>query len=514
MLDLRSMKAFALSFAILAGLIAPSVGAEPAAKGDKDAPAGEKVAEGLTPLPADVTTEQHVTLPGRTLKYHVTVGSLPMRNAKGEHKADIAYIAYTLDGGKPVQERPITFAFNGGPGAASAYLHLGALGPKRLAFGNQANFPSEAPRLVDNPDTWLDFTDLVFVDPVGTGYSATLSGNDDDNKAYWGVAQDVDSLSSFIIRFLTKTDRLASPHYLVGESYGGFRVPKILHHLQVEDGVGVSGAVLLSPALDFSLINGGSLTLLADMCRLPSLAAAALSAKGPVTLEALRPVEEYASGPYLVDLAHGKGDAAAKDRAAAKVAELTGLDPKLVRQLGAQIDFQTFARAAHRDQGRVSSIYDATVTGYDPFPDAAEPQFEDPILKGTVAPVTSAMVDYVQGQLGFKPDRPYRLLNYDANGKWDWNVSTQGGEPKPPSAVEDLRQALALDSKLRIMIAHGVTDTITPYYGSKFVIEHVPDFGDPNRLFLKVYPGGHMAYTRDDSRAALRADAMKLYPGG
>ena len=206
-------------------------------------------------LPADVTSEQHVALPGRTLKYHVTAGSLPMLNAKGEHKADIFYIAYVLDTGKPAADRPITFAFNGGPGASSAYLHIGALGPLRLEFGNDGDSPSTPPRLSDNPDTWLDFTDLVFIDPVGTGYSSTLTNSDEDNKAYWGVSQDVDSLSNFIAHYLTKTGRLTSPHYLVGESYGGIRGPKIAHHLQTREGVGINGIVLLSPALDYSFLS-------------------------------------------------------------------------------------------------------------------------------------------------------------------------------------------------------------------------------------------------------------------
>jgi carboxypeptidase C (cathepsin A) len=470
-------------------------------------------------MPADVTTEQHVSLPGRILKYHVTAGSLPLKNNRGEHKADIFYVAYMLDGGKPAaaqgdQGRPITFVFNGGPGAASAYLHLGLLGPRHLSFGNDGDSPSTPPRLVDNPDTWLDFTDLVFIDPVGTGYSSTLSNSDEDNKAYWGVAQDVDSLSSFIAHYLTKAGRLTSPHYIVGESYGGFRGPKIAHHLQVEEGVGVAGIVLLSPALDFSFLDGTDLSLLPNMAILPSLAATALAAKGAVTPDMLKPVEQYAAGDYLLDLVRGKGDPAAHDRMADKVAALIGLDPKLVRQLDSQIDPQTYSRELHRDQGMVTSVYDGTVKGYDAFPASASPRFEDPILQGTVAPVTSAIVDYIQGTLGYRIDQPYHLLNYEVNGKWDWNVSSHGGEPQMPSAVDDLKQALALDPKLRVMISHGMFDTVTPYFATKYIIDHVPAFGDATRLQLKLYPGGHMHYSRDATRAALRADAMKLYPGG
>jgi carboxypeptidase C (cathepsin A) len=507
---LAACLAFALT---IGGGPAPADDAPPDAKAGRPAEKpGDK--DQRAPMPADVTTEQHITLPGRTLKYHVTAGSLPLKNAKGEHKADIFYIAYTLDAGKPAADRPITFAFNGGPGAASAYLHLGALGPRRLAFGNQGDSPSSPPKLQDNPDTWLDFTDLVFIDPVGTGYSSTLSGSEEDNKAYWGVSQDVDSLSGFIMHYLTKTGRLTSPHYLVGESYGGFRGPKIAHHLQTVEGVGVSGVILLSPAIDFTFLTGSDISLLPEMATLPSLAAVALAAQGPVTPEQLKPVEQYAEGDYLLDLAHGRGDPGAADRVAQKVAGLIGLDPRLVKRLGGQIDFHTYARERRRDEGLVSSYYDGTLTGYDAFPDDAESHFEDPILQGTLAPVTSAIVDYIQTTLGYKIDQPYTLLNLTANGKWDWNVSSHGGEPQTPSALDDLKQALALDPRLRVLIAHGMFDTITPYFATRYLIDHIPAYGNADRLQLRVYPGGHMHYTRDASRALLRADAMKLYPGG
>jgi carboxypeptidase C (cathepsin A) len=498
-----------LSVAIACTAIATAMADDPAKSSEKQ---GEK--PGRPPMPSDVTTEQHVSLAGRQLKYHVTAGSLPVINAKGEHKADVFYIAYVLDAGKPAADRPITFAFNGGPGAASAYIHLGALGPKRLEFGNDGDSPSNPPKLVDNPDTWLDFTDLVFVDPVGTGYSSTLSNSDEDNKAFWSVNGDVESLSRFIMQYLTKSGRLTSQHYLVGESYGGFRVPKIAHRLQTVEGVGVRGMVLLSPALDFAFLDSSSLALMPQMALLPSMAAVALSAKGPVTPEMLTPVEQYAAGDYLVDLVRGRGDAAAADQVAQKMAALTGLDPKLVKQLGAKIDPHTYSRELHRDTGLVVSVYDGTVKGYDAMPQSAEGDFEDPILQGTTAPVTSAIVDYIQGALGYHFDQPYHLLSYQVNAKWDWNISPRGAELIVPSAVDDLAKALALDPKLRVIIAHGLTDVVTPYFASKYIINHVPAFGDGSRLELKVYPGGHMNYSRDGSRELLRTDAMKLYPAG
>lgn len=513
----RPIAAGTVITALILGLGWPPSHADDTDKPEAQKPAGQQKPGGdkaeRQSMPADVTSEQRAALPGRTLKYHVTAGSLPLKNAKGEHKADIFYLAYLLDTGKPAADRPVTFAFNGGPGAASAYLNLGALGPKRLEFGNDGEGPSSPPKLVDNPDTWLDFTDLVFIDPVGTGYSSTVSGSEEDNKSYWGVNQDVESLSAFIAQYLTKNGRLTSPHYLAGESYGGIRGPKILHRLQTVNGVGVSGAILLSPALDFEFVNGSDLSLLGDMARLPSMAAVALSAKGPVTLDMLKPVEQYAAGEYLSDLAHAKSDPAAEDRIAQKLAGLVGLDPKEVKLLGGQIDNRTYARALNRDKGIVGSIYDGTVHGYDAFPHDAGSRFEDPILKGTVAPITSAIVDYIQTVVGYKVDQPYHLLNYEVNGRWDWNIG-HGDFPEMPSAVDDLKKSLALDRNLKVMITHGLTDTITPYFASRYIIDHIPDFGEAGRLQLKVYPGGHMHYTRDVTRPALRADAMKLYPAG
>jgi carboxypeptidase C (cathepsin A) len=515
-----NMRRVLVSTLIVGTMIGSSFAVIPQVRADDPKPP-EKAAEkpddkaGRPPMPADVISEQHVSLPGRVLKYHVTAGSLPMKNAKGEHKADIFYIAYILDTGKPAADRPITFAFNGGPGSASAWLHLGALGPKRLAFGNDGNTPSDPPKLQDNPDTWLDFTDLVFVDPVGTGYSSTISNSDEDNKAYWGVTQDADSLSEFISRYLTKAGRMTSPHYIVGESYGGFRGPKIAHHLQTKEGVGINGMVLLSPALDFSFLAGNEWSLLPDMAKLPTLAAIALANKGGlVTLDQLKPVEQYAAGDYLLDLVRGKSDPAARDKMADKVAGLIGLDPKLVRQLNGQIDIQTFSREQHRAEGLVTSIYEGTVKGFDANPESAQPDFEDPILQGAIAPVNSAIVDYVQGTLGYKIDQPYHLLSYDVNRKWDWGIGKDGADPAMPEVVGDLKKAMALDAHMKVMISHGMFDTVTPYFATRYIIDHVPAFGNTDRLQLKVYPGGHMHYSRDASRAALRADAMKLYPNG
>ena len=246
---------------------APAPAQQPAA-----APSGQKAggpaghAAGPTPpaaaeqhrLPPDSTTKQTLALPGRTLAFTATAGSIRLFDDKGEPQADIAYTAYQLDGADPAT-RPVTFLFNGGPGAASAYLQLGATGPWRLAIDGDAAMPSASPDLQPNAETWLDFTDLVFIDPVGTGYSRFVATGDDVRKKFFSVDGDVDSIALTIRRWLEKSDRLLSPKFVAGESYGGIRGPKIVRNLQTEQGVGVKGLILISPVLDFREFTGSSI---------------------------------------------------------------------------------------------------------------------------------------------------------------------------------------------------------------------------------------------------------------
>src|SRR6201999_3330318 len=243
-----------LPVTILAGglLIAPPIFAkdpEPAkaadaAKSSEKADKPHKDDEfNLPPFPADKTVHQSVTLDGRELKYDATVGSLPVLDEKGKTVASVMFTAYTVPGAN----RPVTFALNGGPGAASVYLNLGAIGPKRVQFGAQGDAPSDSAALVDNPGTWLDFTDMVFIDPVGTGFSRSLVDKDETKKRFYSIKPDIEYLSRTVYDWLLKNGRMASPKYITGESYGGYRVPRITYFLQTQLGVGVSGMVMVSP---------------------------------------------------------------------------------------------------------------------------------------------------------------------------------------------------------------------------------------------------------------------------
>ncbi|HJZ21712.1 MAG TPA: peptidase S10, partial [Bradyrhizobium sp.] len=270
-------------------------------------------------LPPDSVTKQSLALPGRTLAFTATAGSIHLFNDKGEAQADIAYTSYSLDGAD-ARTRPVTFFFNGGPGAASAYLQFGNTGPWRLDI-NAVN-SSVAPDLQPNADTWLDFTDLVFIDPVGTGYSRFVATGDDVRKHFFSIDGDVDSIAVTIRRWLEKHDRLLSPKFVAGESYGGIRGPKVVRELQMRQGVGVRGLILVSPVLDFREFSGSS--ILQYVWSLPTMAAVARQAKGAVSRADMADVEGYARGEFLSDLIKGLADTEATTRLADHVAALTG----------------------------------------------------------------------------------------------------------------------------------------------------------------------------------------------
>jgi len=453
-------------------------------------------------LPADSTIDHSLALPGRTLRFKVTAGSIPLFDGEnGKLQAEIAYLAFVA--GDPAAGRPVTFVFNGGPGAASAYLNIGALGPWRLPFDRiTASGPAA---LVPNAETWLDFTDLVFVDPPGTGYSR-LAGGDEVRRSFWSIDGDADALAVFVRKWIEQNGRQRAPKFLVGESYGGMRALKVERALEQHQGVGVRGLVMVSPVLDFASLGQRRHVPLSFVASLPSLAATARELNGGFDRAALKAAEEYASGEYLADLMRGERDQAAVKRMSARVAALTGLDPALVERLGGRIDSGTFQRELYRSRGLVGSAYDATVTAFDPDPFAADTNFIDPVLDASRAPLMSAMTGLYQGVLNWRVDRPYRLLNGEVSSHWNW-----GRGRNSVQVVEDLRTVLASDWRTHVLIAHGASDLVTPYYANKLILDQLPVYGSPERAKLSVYGGGHMFYSRDASRRELRSDAEALY---
>jgi len=453
-------------------------------------------------LPPDSTTKQALALSGRTLAFTATAGSIRLFDDKGEPQADIVYTAYQLDGAD-ARTRPVTFFFNGGPGAASAYLQFGAVGPWRLSINGDAVASSASPDLEPNAETWLDFTDLVFIDPVGTGYSRFVATGDDVRKRFFSVDGDVNSIAVTIRRWLEKSGRLLSPKFVAGESYGGIRGPKLVRNLQLQQGVGVKGLILVSPVLDFREFAGSS--LLQYVWSLPSMAAVARQAKGPITRADLADVERYARGDFLADLLKGEADAEATTRLADKVAALTGIDQAVSRRLAGRFDVSEFRREFDRKNGRVTGRYDASVMGLDPDPDSSFYHFGDPSGEPLAAPLTSAAVDLTTRKLNWRPDGSYELLNGSVEKAWNF-----GRGLNPAESISELRKILALDPKLKVLVGHGLFDLATPYFGSKILLDQLPAYATPERVKLVVYPGGHMFYSRDASRQAFRAEAEAL----
>lgn len=494
--------------ALCLSLVAPlSVGAQEQGERPQNAerqeqrrPQGQGEAQRLPP---ESVTRHTIQLPSGPLSFTATAGSLTLTDQAGAPQAEIGFVAYTRNDGDPAA-RPVTFAVNGGPGASSAYLHLLAIGPWRLPLEGESISPSAPPELTPNAETWLDFTDLVFIDPPGTGYSR-LIGGDQVRERFYSVQGDIDGLAAFIMRWLKEKNRLSSPKFFVGESYGGFRGPLIAQKLQSDQGIGLSGLVLVSPVLDFNWLGRGPGAPWSDAALLPSLAATALARKGPVTREALSEAERYASGEYIVDLMRGLQDKEAVERMSRRVADLTGLDPSLTRRLAGRIDMRALQREWRRGSSEVVSVYDTTVVGADPNPSAYSSRFEDPVLSGMTAPLTSAMIAHLNRTLNYKPEGRYNLLNGSVSGNWRW-----GGGRTGPESLEELRQALALDGKLRVLVTHGFTDLVTPYFASQLLLNQLPALGATPRVGLKVYEGGHMFYSRQASRQAFKADAQRL----
>jgi carboxypeptidase C (cathepsin A) len=455
----------------------------------------------LPAFPADKTVKQTVQIGGKTITYDATVGTLPVLDEKGKTIADVMYIAYVVPGAN----RPVTFALNGGPGASSVYLNFGALGPKRVQFGAEGNSPSDPAIAIDNQGSWLDFSDLVFIDPVGTGFSRSRVAEDETKKKFYGTGPDIEYLSRIVYDWLVKNDRLLSRKYIVGESYGGFRGPRITHYLQTRLGVAMNGMVLVSPYLEPTVDNGGDLSPLPWMLTLPSISAANLERQGKLTDATMKQVIDYTRGEYVTDLLKGRSDPQSTERIVKRVTDLSGLDAAFVRRSGGRLETQAYLREVYRNEGKLGSRYDSNVTEWDPFPFAPTQRTNDPLLDSIIAPTTTAMVDFITRTVGWKYSGRYNALSYDVNRLWD------RGQEEERGSVEELRKSVAIDPKLHVLIVHGWADLSCPFMASVLIVDQMPIMDDPQRVQVKEYPGGHMFYSRGASQTAMRQDVMKLF---
>ncbi len=448
-------------------------------------------------LPAEAVTSHVVTLGDEKIGFTVRAGAIRLRDARSDApQADVAYVSYERTGVDP-QKRPVAFVFNGGPGAASAWLALGALSPWRLRFSPETISAASPPVVVDNAESWLSFTDLVFVDPPGTGFSKILSDSDDVRKQFFSVQGDADALAVVIRKWLTARARLGAPKFLVGESYGGFRCARLVGALRAHENIGVNGLFLVSPALDFRWLHSER-DLLARAALLPSFAAIVRGAKDRADVA---DVEAYAAGDYVTDSLKGAKDARALTRMSDAVARITGLDRRLTARLGGRIDAATFARERGADQGRVLSVYDGQISAYAPNPFSPEGDWLDPLLETWRAPLGAAMTRLVLEKFNWQiGDARYVVLDADVSRRWDYGRDGRANA----EAVSALREALALDPALKLFVLHGLYDLTTPYFATKLMLDQLPEFGDPSRVRLVALGGGHMPYLYDESRKAMR----------
>ena len=520
----RLLAALLLGAALLAGFPAAAQQApeqatsqQPAAQ--QQTPQQQTGAGILALLPEDSVTQHELAVGGERLAYTATAGTLALRDQRGERLAEVYYTAYTLEvsgDGAAAASRPVTFVFNGGPGAASTYLHLGLVGPRVVEYGEPPAAATAA--LQDNPDSWLAFTDLVLIDPVGTGWSR--AADPDKAERFWGVGPDAEALAKVIALYVAANGRTASPKVLLGESYGGFRAAKVARALQQDQGLVVSGIVMVSPFLDGGLHSGATRSALSAALLLPAIAATELDRQGRFSAAALAEAERFAMTDYLVTLAGPAPRGADADTFYGRVAALSGLPAEVVARTRG---FVARAYLGHRrgEAPRIASPYDGTFTLPDPFPESDDGHADDPILDGYLQSLGGLFVGYARQQLGYETEITYELLNRRVSGKWNWNAGGGGGGRRSVSAAGDLRQLLALNPGFRLLIAHGRSDLVTPYGVSRYVLDHLPPgtragtgtgaSGEAERARLALYKGGHMFYFDPASRAAFTEEARGFY---
>lgn len=468
----------------------------------------EEAAKRLTFQEEDPVVTHHTMVAGdgKTLAYTVTTGRMPVRDEFGNIEAQVFYMAYTLKDARP-EERKLMFSFNGGPGSPSLWLHLGALGPKRIPMLNDGELPPPPYALVDNPHTWLEHTDLVFIDPVGTGYSQAV-----DEKAaekFWSVTGDIESVSEFIRLYLTRFERYASPLYLVGESYGTTRAAGISKYL-LERGVAFNGVVLVSSAMSFLTLDFMHQSVTPYILFLPTYAATAWyhqalpgrTGRRRGLKPFLREVEEFANGEYAQALLLGDRLPAARRRKVVQALHrFTGLDEGYLERVNLKIEIMSFCKELLRDRKRTVGRLDSRITGFDSRPDGSKIE-HDPSMSALMPPYTMAFNDYVRRELGYKSDLPYHIF-YGIKKPWTWDL--------PKDEVTDtshaLRDAMLRNPHMKVFVASGYYDLATPYFATEFTLAQLelePALRANIRTF--EYEAGHMMYTHEESLRRLHAE--------
>lgn len=474
-----------------------------------------------TSAPSLSVTSHKITIDGKILSYTATAGFIPIREKKtNQVTANIFFISYTKDGVKNTSTRPLTFAFNGGPGAASMFLHLGAFGPRIAPRSPDGTTLLPPPyKVMDNPNTLLDFTDLVFIDPVGTGYSHTVG--DYDPHHFWGVKEDILSVTEFIRQFLTSQGRLLSPIFIMGESYGGVRSAGLAKYLQ-NTGIYPLGIIMISPVLDLENIQWSSMGDRAILLTIPTYTAIAWYHKkiaprlqGEDLATVLEEVRTWTRDELLPAFWEGNAISAEKKQTIAKrMAEYIGVPQEWILQQNFRIREDDYAGEILRKEGKSISVYDGRVTALGPYTGDEN----DQIMFNYSGPLKTAIVSYLRRELNFTTDREYMSGNPQVYLDWNWESGRQPAispdtiNPGYPDAGPFLAQALSRCSFLKVFIASGVFDLECPYDSVVYSINHLNL--PPERLrniTIKIYPGGHMVYMNPIAQRKLKNDLKEFY---
>ncbi len=456
--------------------------------------------------PEHVTTQHTATIGGQRIDYDATVGDVILTDGDGNPTAAVYYTAYTRKGVRDAAQRPITFAYNGGPGSSSIWVQMGAFGPKRVDIPDTEHAPPPPYHLVDNQYSPLDVTDLVFIDPVGTGFSHPLGKA--TGKDFWGVDQDVQSLAQFISKYLSQSGRWNSPRYLLGESYGTTRSAALVNYLQGRDNMDFNGVILLSEVLDFGTINFKPGNELPYILYLPSYAAVAWYHDAlPDKPAQLRPfldqVEHFATTDYAQALLAGSTlDAQTRARILDQLHRFTGLDKAYLEKADLRVNASEFEKELMREKGVVIGRLDARFTG--PTMDRlAERAPYDPQSADISSAYTSLWNDYLHNELDFGQE-----MTYHVSGRvqpWDWSHGQSRGWPGFTNVAVDLSEALQYNTNLHVLLNSGLFDLATPYYASEYTMDHLGLPADlQSHVQIREYQAGHMMYVNPASLEKLK----------